>query len=84
MLDGRELVERAAADALRRRIRRAQVGMLGLDVAQLVQQRVVVGVRDLGVVEDVVAVVVVLDDPPQLGGALLYRCERPFHLAIAV
>jgi hypothetical protein len=62
-----ELVERLRADALRRRVGRAQLGVLGLEVAQLVEQRVVVGVRDLGVVEDVVAVVVVLERPPQLG-----------------
>ena len=82
--DRLELVERLGSHSLRGRVRCTELGMLLLEVAQLVQQRVVVGVRDLGVVEDVVAVVVVLDDPPQLGGALLYRCERPFHLAIAV
>ena len=43
--------------------------MLGLEVAQLVQQRVVLGVRDLRVVEDVVPAVVVLEHLPQLGGA---------------
>jgi len=43
--------------------------VLGLEVAQLVQERVVVGVRDLGVVEDVVAVVVVLELAAELGYA---------------
>ena len=66
-----ELVERLGAHALGGRVGRAQLGVLRLEVAQLVQQRVVVGVRDLGVVEDVVAVVVVLERPPQLGRAVL-------------
>src|SRR6266516_23922 len=46
--------------------------MLGLDRAQLVEQRVVGVVADLGIVEDVVATVVVLDLAPQLGGARLW------------
>ena len=66
-----ELVERLGADALRGRVRRPQLRVLGLEVAQLVQQRVVLGVRDLGVVEDVVAVVVVVELPPQLGRPVL-------------
>ena len=44
--------------------------MLGLERAELVEQCVVLVVPDLGIVEDVVAVAVVLDRPPQLGGAL--------------
>ena len=47
-----------------------QVGVLRLEVAQLVQQRVVLGVGDLRVVEDVVAVVVVLELRAQLVRAL--------------
>ena len=58
----------SAAHALGGRVGRAQLRVLRLEVAQLVQQRVVVGVRDLRVVEDVVAVVVVLELPPQLLG----------------
>ena len=84
VVDVLELLQRAPAHALRRGVGRLQLGVLPLERPQLVEQRVVGVVADLGVVEDVVAVVVVLDDPPQLGGALLYRCERPFHLAIAV
>jgi hypothetical protein len=44
--------------------------VLGLERAELVEQRVVLVIADLGVVEDVVAVAVVLDRPAQLGGAL--------------
>ena len=47
-----------------------QLRVLGLDRPQLVEQRVVVVVADLRVVEHVVAVAVVLELPPQLGGAL--------------
>ena len=64
-----ELVERLAADPLRRRVRRAQLLVVGLEVAQLVQQRVVLRIRDLRVVEDVVAVAVVLELSPQLLGS---------------
>ena len=43
--------------------------MLGLQRLQLPQQTVILGVRDLGVVEDVVAVVVIVDRPTQALGA---------------
>ena len=56
------------ADALRRRVGRPQLGVLLLERAQLAQQVVVLGVRDLRVVEHVVAVVVVLELAPQLRG----------------
>ena len=45
-----------------------QVGVLGLDGPQLAHQGVVLGVGDLGIVEPVVAVVVVRDQGPQLLG----------------
>ena len=64
-----ELVERLASDPLSRRVRRAQLLVVGLEVAQLVQQRVVIRIRDLRVVEDVVAVAVVLELSPQLLGS---------------
>ncbi len=57
---------RLAADALGRRVGRQQLGVLGLDGAQLVEQRVVGVVADLRIVEDVVAVAVVGEDPAQL------------------
>ncbi len=51
--------------------------MLGLQAAQLVEQRVVGVVADLGIVEDVVAVVVVRELAPQLG----YAVGRPAMFA---
>jgi hypothetical protein len=50
-----------------------QLGVLGLEAAQLVEQRVVLVVADLGVVEDVVALVVVGELLAQLGA----RCSAP-------
>jgi hypothetical protein len=44
--------------------------VIRFDLTQLVDQRVVLVVSDLGVVEDVVAVAVVIEDPAQLGRAL--------------
>jgi hypothetical protein len=43
--------------------------MLGLERTELVEQRVVPVVPDLGIIQDVVAVAVVLDRAPELGGA---------------
>ena len=48
VLDGREPFGRAAADALRRRVGRDEIGMLGLERLQLAHQRVELGVGDLG------------------------------------
>ena len=48
--------DRLAADPLRRRVGRDELGVLGLERPQLVEQLVVLVVADLGVVEDVVAV----------------------------
>jgi hypothetical protein len=51
--------------------------MLRFDGAQLIEQRVVRVVTDLGVVEDVVAVTVVLEQLAQLRRALRGRASRP-------
>jgi hypothetical protein len=64
--DLRQLGDRLAADALRRRVRRDELGVLGLEALQLAEERVVLVVADLGVVERVVAPRVVLDLPAQL------------------
>ena len=53
-----ESLGRLAAHALRRRVRRQQLRMLGLDPLQLVHQRVVLGVGDLRRVQHVVKVLV--------------------------
>ena len=63
--------DRLGADALGRRVGRDELGVLALDRAQLVEQRVVDVVADLGVVEDVVAVVVVRE--------LLFELVDPAH-----
>ena len=47
--------------------------MLVLDRLQLVVERVVRGIGELRIVEDVVAVEVVLDQPPELFDALGWR-----------
>ena len=64
-----ELLERLTADALGRRVGRAQLGVLALELLKLVQQGIVVGVADLGLVENVVQMGVVFDLAAQLGGA---------------
>ena len=66
-----ELTDRLRRHALGRRVGRDQLGMIGLEGLELVEQRVVDVVADLGIVEHVIAVAVVLDLAPQLGGALL-------------
>ncbi len=48
MLDRRESFDRTAADTLRRRIGRDEIRMLGLQLFELVEQCVVLRVRDLG------------------------------------
>ena len=58
--DRREQVGRRAAHALRRRVRRDELGERVLERAELAHQLVVLGVGDLGIVEDVVAVAVVV------------------------
>src|ERR1700759_5885706 len=69
MADLDQVGHRLAPDTLGRRVRGEQLGVIGLDAAQLVEQGVVDVAADLGVVEDVVAVAVVLEQPAQLAGA---------------
>ena len=56
-----EALDRLAADALRRRVRRSQLRVLALDRTQLVEERVVFVVSDQLIVEDVVGMVVASD-----------------------
>ncbi len=58
MRDFDESLARLAADALRRRIGRDQLGMRGLELFQLVHQTIEFGVADFGIVEHVIAVLV--------------------------
>ena len=67
-----EALARLAAHALRRRIGRDQLRMLGLELLQLVHQAVEFGVADLGIVEHVVAVLVVADLVAQRFDLLLH------------
>ena len=57
-------------DPLGGRIGGDQLGMFGLDLAQLAQQRVVLGVADLGVIGAVVQLVVVADEAGQFEGTI--------------
>ena len=52
------------ADALSRRVGTGQLGVSFLECPQLVEEAIVLGVRELGIVEHVVAIVVVLDQRP--------------------
>ena len=69
MADLDQIRDRFAAHPLGRRVRRKKLGVRGLEVAQLVEQSVVLIVGDLGIVEDVVAIVVVLEELAELGRA---------------
>ena len=71
MVDLDELVRRRRADALRRRVGRDETGIGLLERDELVVELVVLGVGDLRIVEDVVAVEVVVEDLAQLGGAFV-------------
>ena len=73
VLDLLELVRRRRADALRGRVRGDELGVRVLQSCELVVERVVLRVGDLRVVEDVIAVEVVVEDLAQLGGALRRR-----------
>jgi hypothetical protein len=69
MADLDQIRDRLAADPLRRRVGGDELRMLGLDRPQLVKEGVVDVVADLGIVEDVVPVAVVLELLAQLVGA---------------
>src|SRR6185295_11603866 len=76
--DLRELVGRGRADALRRAVGALQLRVLALELEELVPEPVELGVRDLRLVEDVVAVEVVVDRVAQLRDAsLLWLGLRP-------
>ncbi len=61
MLDGGERLAGAAAHRLGGAVRRAQLGVLGLERGQLPLQRVVLGVADLGKVLPVIERIVAAD-----------------------
>ena len=78
VLDGLEALDRTAGHALRRRIGGDEIGMLGLEPLELVQQPIELLVGDLRVVVDVVALFVMPDRVTQLADALFGRlsCGR--------
>jgi hypothetical protein len=73
---GRYARGRLGAHALRGGVRLGEVGVVSLDGLELAKEAVVLGVTDLGIVEDVIAVVVMLDRLAQL--------RRPFSQAVEV
>jgi hypothetical protein len=84
VLDSLEALQRRRPHPLRGRVGRAQLRVLGLQIAQLVQQRVVLVVADLRVVEYVVEAVVALQLLPQLRGTLLGRAAHAGALAASI
>jgi hypothetical protein len=73
VLDLLELLGRRRAHSLRRRLGRHQLRVRFLQRHELVVEAVVFGVRDLRIVEDVVAVEVVREQVTELGHPLLDR-----------
>ena len=67
MLDFGEPGGDAAADTLGRRIDGDEIGMLGLQPPELVQQGIELAVGDFRLIEDVVALFVVADQATKLG-----------------
>ena len=78
MLDDGELLGRPRPNALRRRIRRRELGMIGLDLPQLLHELVVFRVGDFGRVENVVAVIVEIDALDQVSLVVApSSCRQP-------
>src|SRR4029077_12519124 len=67
------------ADALGRRVGGDQLGMCALDRLQAAKELVVLGVRDLRIVEHVVAMVVVRDGATQLHRFVPHVARRACH-----
>ena len=80
MLDRAEELGRRRAHALGRRVRGDQLREPLLERAELPDQLVVLGVGDLGVVQDVVAIHVVVDALAELLDLELGLGELPFVL----
>ena len=76
MLDRLEALDRTPGDALSRRVRRDEVGVLRLDPLELVQQPIELLVGNLRLVVNVVALFVMPDGVTQLFDALLSGVRR--------
>ena len=72
-----KLVGRLGAHAVGGAVGSAQVRVLGLELLQLAEQPVVLGVRQLWLVEYVISVVGALEQSPQLGGSCGGALHRP-------
>jgi hypothetical protein len=68
VLDLLEAGDRRGTDALGGRVAGPELRILGLERSELVEKRIVLVVSDLGIVEYVVAMVVMLELAPQLCG----------------
>ena len=73
MLDGLEPFDRAAGDALGRRIGRDEIGMIRLEMLEFVQEPIELLVGHLRVVVDVIALLVMPDGIPESLEAFLRR-----------
>ena len=83
MLDDAERFDRRRANSLRRGVGGHESGMLRLQAPQLFHQEIVLGVGDLGVVEHVVAIVVVIELLPQLLANEPYVITPPWSSIVA-
>jgi hypothetical protein len=72
VFDFGEAFERLAADSLSRRIWRCKFRVLLLELEELTEQPIVLGVRDFRRVFNVVEIVVILDLLPKIGDASGY------------
>ena len=68
--DLNQVADRLATDSLGGRVRRDELGVGRFDRPEFVEQRVVLVVADLRIVQDVVAIAVVVEQPAELGGPL--------------
>ena len=81
MLDRLEGLRRRAADTLGRGVGRPEGRVRVLEGRELAHQRIELGVRDLWIAQDVIALLVVADQPSKfvetLGGELVDDNQRP-------
>ena len=77
MPDRAKVVDRRAADALRRAVRRDQFRMRLFDLLQFLEQSIELAVGDLRGRIDVVLAIVVVDQPAKFGSAIFGRHGGP-------
>ena len=87
MLERLEALDRLVADALRGAVGRDQLGMLGFELFQLLDEPVVIGIGDLRGRLDVVFPVVAADfvaKPGDFGGGRMDRNARSISCQLTV